>query len=73
MDVGSKSVLSDPTIGPIHRLESRRPIRKIVDRFSVQMLLAARAIFSVRPLSHVVWKKFARCSGRMLSASSKIA
>ena len=54
MDVGSKSVLSDPTIGPIHRLESRRPIRKIVDRFSVQMLLAARAIFSVRPLSHVV-------------------
>ena len=39
MDAGSKSVLSDPTIGPIYRLEGRRPIRKIVDRFSVQMLL----------------------------------
>ena len=39
MDAGSKSVLSDPTIGPIYRLEGRRPIRKIVDRFSIQMLL----------------------------------
>jgi len=40
---------------------------------SFRCFSTARAMSSVRPLSHVVWKKFARCSGRMLSASSRIA